>query len=400
MSTPNPVDSFSRYMAEVFDEKQVIAVPTAFQAFFGKAGSETIYSPDSNDVDIDIVRGNERIAALIPRDSVSRPLGSTQKNQNAENYSSFSRKYPLAEEEGDITGNQLLRRVAGENSYERRDRQSRMRYLARKHHMESIRRIVRMNEVLAAQSVLTGFQDAIIGTTNANLKYDFRRNANLTVTPTNTWNSGSQDILGDIDGICDAIREYGKVNPDMMFLGGDAMAALLADTDVKDKADNRRFELIQISSNAPVPPKYTRWIDSGWNARGYLRTPKGYNLWMFTNVDGYTNGAGTFTKYMPEDQVLVSSSMARADRYFGPPETLPQVPSRRELYVEMFGINPDMPLMPNNIKNANAIIDPSMFYCDAYVSDGWKKVTIRTQEAPIFATTQTDGFGLLQNLIT
>jgi len=33
-----------------------------------------------------------------------------------------------------------------------------------------------------------------------------------------------------------------------------------------------------------------------------------------------------------------------------------------------------------------------MFYCDAYPSGDKKKVTIRTQSAPIFATTQTDAF--------
>ena len=400
MATPNTVDLFSRFMVEYFDEKEVIAVPTAFQAFFGKPGSETIFSPDSNDVDIDIVRGNEKIAALIPRGSVSRSLGSLQKNQNVENYTSFSRKYPLAEEEGDITGSQLLNRVAGENPYERNTRQARMRRLGAKIHMESIRRLVRMFEVLSAQSVLTGIQDAIIGTSNTDLQYDFRRNANLTVTPANTWNSGSQDILGDIDGICDSIREYGKIQPNAMFLGGDAMDAFIKDTTVKDVADNRRFELIEVSSNFPVPPEYDRFVNSGWNARGRLRTPKGYVLWMFTNFDGYENSAGTFTKYMPEDEVLVTSTMARADRYFGPPETLPLIPQRIELYTEMFGINPMAPMMPPNIKNQGSIIDPGMFYCDAYVSNDWKKVSIRTQSAPIFATTQTDAFGLLQNLIT
>lgn len=94
MATQNTVDIFSRFMAREFDEKSVIAVPTAFQSLFGGPGSETVFSPDANDVDIDIIRGNERISALIPRGSVSRSLGSNQKNMNVEKYTTFSRKYP------------------------------------------------------------------------------------------------------------------------------------------------------------------------------------------------------------------------------------------------------------------------------------------------------------------
>ena len=105
MSTPIVMDTFTRIMAALFDEKEIIAVPTGFQAFFGRpeTGAQTIISPDANAVDIDIIRGNEKTAALIPRGAISRPLGPTQRNMDAQNYTSFSRKYPLSEEEADIT---------------------------------------------------------------------------------------------------------------------------------------------------------------------------------------------------------------------------------------------------------------------------------------------------------
>ncbi len=400
--SPVAVDSFSRFMVEMFDEKDIISVPTAFQAFFGNpaAGGQTVFSENSNDVDIDIIRGNERTSALIPRGMISRPLGALQKNLNVENYSSFSRKYPLAEEEGDITADQILQRVAGENPYQALDRQSRMRILGLKIHLESIRRIVRMNEILAAQSVIEGIQDAIIGTTNTDLQYDFKRNAALTVTPANTWNSGSQDILGDIDGMCTLLRAHGKMNPNFMGLGTDAMDAFIKDTTVATQADNRRFELIEVSTNNPVPPEFTRFTDAGWIARGRLRTPAGHVLWMFTMLDVYDNTAGTSTPFMPVDKVIITNVKARADRYFGPPENLPMIGQRIQLYQEFFGFNPEAAPMPPNIKSPGGIIMPAMFHSDAYVSSDWKKITVRTQHAPIFATTQTDSFGTLEGLIT
>lgn len=398
MSTPAPQDLFSRFMAGAFDEKQIVSVSTGFQAFFGATanGSETIFSPDSNAVDIDIIRGNERLAALIPRGTVSRSLGSLQKNVRSGLKSVFSRKYPLSEEEGDITGDILLNRVAGENPYDRMTRMDRLRYHALKIHHENVRRQVRLFEVLAAQSVLTGKQDAILGTTNTDLQYDFRRNPTHTVTVGTSWAGGSADILGDIDAGCAKVRTNGRTMPDMMVLGSTAMNSFVKDTTVAALADNRRFEFLQVGRNNPMPQKFQRFVDGGFIAQGVLRTPAGYELWLFTYLDIYNEPtAGTATKYMPDDKVIIASSMARCDRYFGPPENLPMVPMREALYRDYFGFDPMQPPMPAKMRAAGNVIDPAMFYCDAYVSQDWKKITIRSQAAPIFATTMTDAFVVL-----
>lgn len=401
MTTPIAMDTFSRIMADLFDEKEVINVSTGGQAFFGRVenGANTIFSPNANVVDIDIIRGNRKTAALIPRGMISRPLGDTQRNQNAENYSSFARKYPLSEEEGDIDANQLIQRMGGESPYEVRSMHDRMRLLALKHHHESVRRTVRMFERLAWQSLKTGKQDAILGTTNTDLIYDFRRETSHTITPTAKWDSGTQTILADIDGACELIRIDGKVNPDMIIIGDEAMIAFVKDTDVKATADNRRFELLEVTTGNPVPPKYSRFVDAGLIPRGRLRTPAGFTLWMFTYLDSYETNAGTDTKYLLGSEALIASSDARCDRYFGPPERLPLIGADIAEYQELFGFSPLSAPMPTKLMAPGNIVDPSMFYVDAYRSGDRKKVTVRTQSAPIFPTTQTDGFALLDTLV-
>lgn len=393
MSTPAPQDLFSRFQAGIFDEKKIIGVSTGFQAFFGNPanGSETIFSPDANQVDIDIIRGNERVSALIPRGSVSRSLGSLQQNLRTEQFSSFSRKYPLAEEEGDITGDQLLQRVAGENTYENRTRMYRLRHHAAKIHQESVRKMVRLFEVLATQSILTGKQDAIIGG-GTDLQYDFRRNSTHTVTVGTSWAGGSGDIMGDLDGGCAKLRANGHAMADMLILGSTAMKSLIKDTTVSALADNRRFEFVRVGMNNPAPAKFQRFIDGGFVPQGVLRTPDGYELWLFGYVEVYTAAGGTATKYLADDKAVIASSGARCDRYFGPPENLPMVPMRAQLYREFFGFDPSAMPVPVRMKAAAGIIDPAMFYADAYISSDWKKISVRTQTAPIFATTQTDAF--------
>ena len=236
-------------------------------------------------------------------------------------------------------------------------------------------------------------------TTNADLQYDFRRLATHTITVSNAWGSGSQDIMGDIDGACNKVRQDGRSMPDMMVLGGGAMDLFIKDTTVKALADNRRFELIEVSTNNPVPPKFAKFIAAGFIARGRLRTPTGYELWMFTYLDSYENSAGTATLYMPTDKALICDSQARCDRYFGPPEILPFTAQKIAFYQEMFGINPMAAPMPLKMRAPGNVVDPAMFYVDAYASNDWTKVTLRTQSAPIFATTQTDAFVTLDGLV-
>ncbi len=399
--TPLAVDAYSRFMAMLFDETQIIGVPTAFQAFFGRPenGGLTLFSPDANIVEVDIIRGNERLAALIRRGQNARSL-SGQKNTNAGKFSTFSRSYPLIEEEGDISADELNFRVAGEGPYGPLTKFDRLRIKALRHHQEHIRRIVRLFEYLSAKSILTGKMPAIFGTSDANLEYDFRRNAAHTVAGAAVWDTGTPDIMADIDGVCSKIRQNGHANPDMAIMGAEAIASFIKDTTIKSLADNRRIELIQVSTENPVPPRFNRFVEAGFIARGRLRTLAGYTLWIFCSIDGYTAAGGTFTPYMPVDQCLVAASTARCDRYFGPSELLPNTPGRAALYQDMFGFAPGMPPMPPNIKNMAAAVNPAMFYNDAYMGANQKTISIRTQSAPIFATTQTDAFALLTTLST
>jgi len=402
MQTPIAVDQFSRFMVDMFDEREVIGVPTVWQSFFGRPehASRTVFSPDANDVDIDIIRGNERLAALIHRGTDSTHLGQTQPKTNTQNYSSFSRKFPLAEEESTISAHKLLSRLAGENPYGGKTRLDRNRALALEYHLEHIRRYVRLFEVLSGNSLLSGQMPGILGTANSDLIYDFRRNPAHFVVPAVGWDQANADILNDIDEGCQQIRISGHVKPNVLFLGSQAMDAVIKNLTVQALADNRRFELIEISTNNPVPPMISTLVNSGAIARGRLRTPRGYEVWLFTYVDVYTDRNGDAQPYLPEDMAFLAYYGARCDRYYGPPERLPVTPSDAAWYQSMFGFNMMTPPMPANVANMGAIISPAMFYSDAYESPEKKKVVIRTQSAPIYATTQTDAFLTFRNVIT
>jgi hypothetical protein len=393
MQTPGTIDQYSRFMVDMFDEKQIIAVSTVWQTFFGRPehGSRTVYSPDSEVVDIDIMRGNRRIAALVQRGTNSRNLNA-KKNTVTQAYTTFSRVAPLAEELGAITATQINKRVAGENPYERISRQERTRALAREHHLEHIRRYVRLFEALAGSSLLGGQMPTILGTTNTDLLFDWCRNTAHFATPAIPWDAAGATILADIDHGCDTVFINGKVKANVMFMADDVATVFFTSVIIAALAEIRGYTFVRAGENNVCPPQLMPLKDGGASYRGYMQTPKGNELHLFTYMGVYDDADGNHQKYMPDGTIFIAHYGARCDRYFGPPEVLPQLSSDIAFYQEMFGMNMMAPSMPANIGNAGAIVNPNMFYSDAYRTDDKKKVLVRTQSSPIFATTQTDAF--------
>ena len=390
-AVPNSVDAYTRFMVESHDDRQIIGVPTAFQCFFGmNAASKTRFSPDSVDVDIDIVKASgEEISAILKRGKNGRSLGSTQQNTVLPGWTNFNRVFPLIEEEGNIDANQLVFRTPGETPYATRTRRDRMRYLFLENHQEHIRRIVRTFEYLASQSILTGTTPAGGGDT-----FDFLRNASLIDAVGTSWLDEASTPVADIEDMCETMREVGYVSPDMCVMANDTIRAFVNHADVQTLADNRRFQLIDVNSN-PTPAKFQRFIDGGFRPRGRIQTPAGWDLWLFSYIDGYTDAEGTFTRYMTDGYCLLAYSEARCDRYFGPPERLPVSAAEMAWYQEMFGISMDRPPLPAQIMGPSGVVPVEAFYFDAYGPENKKSAVARTQVAPIYANTQSDAFGVL-----
>jgi hypothetical protein len=84
--------------------------------------------------------------------------------------------------------------------------------------------------------------------------------------------------------------------------------------------------------------------------------------------------------------------MTRADRYFGPPERLNLTAMEMQMVMERFGFNLSVPLTPPNVMGEGTTVLPQMFYTDYYQSNDRKHGTMRVQAAPVFPTTQTDGW--------
>jgi hypothetical protein len=395
-------------MVEKFDERKFVPVPTAFQgAFYGRpeTGAQTIFSTNSKLIEIDIIRSTgRRMAQMVNRGTSSEDTGRI-KNQKEEKFTNIGRVWPLVETTGSIENGELLNRTPGMDAYTLQTRQDRLTRKALDIHAEQTMQHITTVEYLCREALFEGQHPAIIGTSNSDFIYDFYRNSGNTIAVGTVWTNAAADILGDIDDGIDQIQQNAYLHGEYgMIVDGAAFAGIKGNTTISGDADNRRYLFVELGGEVrELPTEFQKYKENGFNPRGYVETPLGRRVWIFTYdltfIDDFTTpGTDTVTPWVPSGKALLFSNRARCDRYFGPPDRMPVTAQEVSWYREMFGF--EMGLMPEMpaIQNAG-VIDPRMFYCDAYVGPGNKAVFSRTQSAPIMPTTQTDAFVTFTGLI-
>lgn len=396
------IDTYSRFYQGTFDDRKMISISGGFLSMFGNLESddpsETHYIMDQEVFDIEIIRGNKTIAALIPRGVTGTVINDPVEKE--QEWSEFNRTFPLAQKTGYINAQKLNRRIANEPPYQPFTKSKRLRILAGKQHLSKIRQLMGLQELLASKSILTGKMPAILNTSNPNLIYDFRRNPANIIAGVNWTTDTLAVILALIDTGCDRCAENGKVVPDMMLLGRGLWTPLLLKDGIEKYFDLRRINQGAIDVNIDLPAKFNRFTGNGkFEPRGRLVTPKGRELWLFSYNQFYEEPKGTFNYFLPADNALITYSGARADRFFGPPEFLPTTSLDNIWYSEMFGFDSSSLPMPEMTPNGD-IFDSKMYYFYAYPSVDKKGIQTATQTAPVYVTTQTDAFVTLNGLLS
>lgn len=405
--SPQNSDLLTRYWIEKFDEKDVIETSTVWLPFFSNRAP--LFTPDKLTLDIDIKRGNQKYSKMRTRGSAEYTIGDNINGVKSDRFTNIARVFPLMEDFGAVSADQLNLRSFGESPFMDSGKQGRLRKIALNQMQEITRRMVRGHNLLARSSILEGFQPAIFGTTETGLQYDMYRHADMTFTVANAWDTGGATIWADLEEASARVHHNGQVKPDAFFTKGAVITAMIENADFSSKADNRRFNLIGIGASdksganpvTSMPSKYQKYIDAGWMYRGWVQLSSGYELHVFVTNDWYEEDAGTIVDQVPDQYGLVCATDARADRYFGPDEKLPLTSGDTREMTELTGIDFTAPPVSGlGIKNPNGLIMPEMFYFDMYKAEDRSNLTIRGQSAPIYVTTHTDVYCTLKNLTT
>lgn len=374
--TINAVQNYTRLMAPVYTDLDKIPVYVFFLNLF--TSGQTIIEIDANAIDIDIQRGNKKIAVYIPRGTDAKNL--TKNQALLEKYTSDTKLFPLIEEETPITSNMIAKRMPGEPVYAPLSRIAKQRALAMKAHREHMNRIIRKMELSAAESIRTGVQ-----TIDSGLEYDFYRRAEHDATAGTVWSDSSNaSPITDLNTVGSLVFINGNRRPTDAIFSDKSWLEFLATTEIIALANSRRIAHFVADMTLGTPAGYESWVTAGAIFQGQIQAGNWkYNMWTYPAI--YDTDADVQTQYLPDEEVIVLAKGARYDRYFGPQDRL-EVDNA--IFQRMFGIG-DIEGMSPNVVNSG-IFSSAMFHVDAYGNANNKAFTVRTQVAPIFPTIEID----------
>lgn len=394
--------SLTKILLPAFEERKGDKPQSNWLAFVGRGGGITNYINEVNSIEYEIKRGSRRMSKLVKRSSVyGVDVGGNQKELTGEDYTQVERTFPLSVEEYSIQASKLTEKIYNEPSINSGfTREMRMMYYAKRAQTDMIARQNKMMNYLCGQGILTGFQDAIIGTTDDDFKFDFLRNAAHQKTVATAWSTSATAVpLDDIDEGCSAvIAATGKV-PEFGLIGNAAMSALLKTTQILGLADNRGLTgFVRIGeAGVACPSKFNFLTSNGWECRGLLTTWEGRQIWLFGSEElvNVTKGSPD-ERSMPSNKFVLGNTESRLDAQFGPPESFPETDSVLRMYQEWFGFRPGMtPSGEPSIMSSH--VRPEMFHMDGFQNERRTVRTMRSQTAPLYIPVATDDWYVIEN---
>ena len=243
-------------------------------------------------VDIDLVKGDRRMAAFVhPR------LGG--KVLTANGYTTESYKPPLVNPYDVTTADQLMTRLPGEDLYSGMTPAQRAAQKLMEEYATLNDATTRREEWMAVQAIVTG-TIPIVGE-GVNEVIDFGFTNKITLSGENKWGGTKADILGNLGDWTDKVLTGGFANVDMAILGKEAKKKFFADANVQKMMDNRRMNMGEINP---------RDLPNGVKYLGHLTDPS-LDLYAYGEVyyDDWTNPEEPATKpLIPDNAVILISS--------------------------------------------------------------------------------------------
>lgn len=277
---------------------QMKPVPNFFRSTFFRRPAET---HNTLIVDIDIYKGQAKVAPYTKVTSKSKPVSRTEFKTGA-----FT--IPYIKISRSLTAVQTLMRSPGEDIYSGRTPQQRAEEQLAKDLRELEEMIQRAEELQAAQAITNA--KIIIKGEEVDAEIDLGRDPALTFTVAGAdlWTAGTADIHAQLREYARLVFSKSGFTPDVLIAGPAALDAFFANVQVQSLLDNRRLVTGQVQtapSTAPFP-----------GARSYGEFA-GYDLWE--SHEFYLDDADNLEKpFVPEDSIILASRNMRCVPHYGP----------------------------------------------------------------------------------
>ena len=289
---PNMVDLYTpRTLAEV------VKTTPPVRTFLRDRFFTNVKTFPTKRVDIDIVKGNRKMAAFI------HPMVGGEIVQ-AEGYETKSYAPPLINPATISTADQLLERLPGEDMYSGKTPADRAAEKLIEEYNQLNDMTTRREEWMAAQVLTTG-QLKVKGK-GVDEVIDFGLTNKITLASTKKWGASAADIWGNLKDWKQQVSRNGFANANMVIMGKAAADAFMADATVAQLLDNRRIEI------GAIKPEE---MEGGLTYYGHLNLP-GVDIYGYDEV--YLDDETGETKpLIPDNVVLMIPSAASFMRAYG-----------------------------------------------------------------------------------
>lgn len=362
--------SSSRTAAMLAVYVQQAMLPTGFFTGMFQVRPENIY--DTEEVEIDIQRAGEEVAVTVYDVSAGYRM-------NADDlYTNKAFKPPVYKEAWTVNAFSLLKRQPGDNPFQNRDFRAKLTRRIFSGMVKIDEKIRRAIELQASQVMQTGK----ITLTDLNglpsFELDFKPKSSHFPTASVAWDAAGADPIGDLENLCNQIRNDSGYRPDQVIMGSAALNAFLSNTAVLERFDNRRIDLGTVSSvpnRGQDAAQYRGTIDVGsykldlWTYGGFYRDPQ-------------TNAV---KEYLDPANVVVRASMGRLDATFG---AIPNIG-------EILGVGPRQSLLPELPPRMSSVADGLDFHVNAWLDERGEAMFAGLGARPLMIPTAIDSFGCL-----
>lgn len=277
-----------RYLAEV------VRTAPPVHTFFRDKFFTNVKTFVTKRVDIDIVKGDRRMAAFVhPRKGGTALLD--------QGYSTESYAPPLVNPYDVTTADQLMERLPGEDLYSGMTPAQRAAQKLTDEYNRLNDAATRREEWMAATAIVEG-KIPVVGE-GVNEVINFGLSNKVKLADAAMWGGKSATILKNLDDWVRQVMVNGFANVDMAIMGTTALDKFMADAEIKNLLDNRRIELGLI--NPRDLPNGVRYI-------GHLNRP---SLDIYESTDVYLDdwsdpGKAEIKPLVPDNKVILISSNA------------------------------------------------------------------------------------------
>lgn len=354
-------------MLEAFNQK---SNPTLFLSSFFRQSPN--YVVDTDKLEIDVVRDNEKIAIDVTPFTNGRL--NVKKRFTTKRY-----KPPMFNEYHSYRGKEFFDRLPGVDPYQSQNSMAALLAKITDDQVSMKDKILRAIEKMASDTFFTGKVTLI-----SDEEIDYKQKSSHQIDATAAWDSGSQDIPTDLQGLADVIRQDGKTTLTDLIFGSNAWEDFLADTDMQARFNFRRVELadIQMPELNDQGAAFHGIITVGsyqvrcWTYPQFYDVPTDAEIGVDTGT--IPNAGQTGVPYVPENLVLGLGRNLDLRLCFA---GIPHIVNRPDPRLEALGIE-GIPYAMARDFHPYALLD---------TRDECLKVGVKTR--PLTVPTQIDGFG-------